>query len=92
MRPPSIDLDAWITFARRQRLAGWAAFLIESFEPLAPVGAQMLYLIEPVLGLHRSTTRRLARALEDDQARAALRRRLTEDPAAAGPSGGITGK
>jgi len=45
-----------------------------------------------VLGLHRSTTRRLARALEDDQARAALLRRLTEDLAAAGPSGGIAGK
>jgi hypothetical protein len=79
MRPPSIDLDAWITFARRQRLAGWAAFLIESLEPLAPVGAQMLYLIEPVLGLKRSTTRDWARALEDDEARTALRRRLTED-------------
>lgn len=88
MRPPSIDLDAWITFARRQRLAGWAAFLIESFEPLAPVGAQMLYLIEPVLGLRRSTTRRLARALEDDEARAALRRQLTEDSPAERRSGG----
>jgi len=82
MRPPSIDLDAWITFARRQRLAGWAAFLLESFEPLSPLGAQMLYLIEPVLGLRRSTTRRLARALEDDETRTALRRQLTEDPPA----------
>ena len=82
MRPPSTDLDAWITFARRQRLAGWAAFLIESLEPLAVVGAQMLYLIEPVAGLSRSTTRGLAQALEDDEARAALRRHLTEDPPA----------
>jgi hypothetical protein len=90
MRPPSIDLDAWITFARRQRLAGWAAFLIDSFEPLAPVGAQLLYLIEPVLGRHRST-HPLARALEDEEARAALRRRLAEDPAC-GPSGGIAGE
>ena len=88
MRPPSIDLDAWITFARRQRLAGWAAFLLESFEPLASVGAQMLYLIEPVLGLRRSTTRRLARALEDEEARAALRRQLTEDSPAERRSGG----
>ena len=56
--------------------------MLESFEPLAPVGAQMLYLIEPVLGLRRSTTRRLARALEDDEARSALRHRLTEDPPA----------
>jgi len=82
MRPPSTDLDAWITFARRQRLAGWAAFLIESLEPLAGVGAQMLYLIEPIVGLERSTTRGLADALEDEDARAALRRQLAEDPPA----------
>ena len=81
MRPPSTDLDAWITFARRQRLAGWAAFLLESLEPLAPVGAQLLYLIEPVLGQRRST-RALAKALEDDRTRAALQRRLTEEPPA----------
>ena len=80
MRPPSIDLDAWITFARRQRMAGWAAFFVESFEPLASVSAQMLYLLEPVLG--RPTTRAVARALEDEEARADLCRRLTEDPPA----------
>jgi hypothetical protein len=80
MRPPSIDLDAWITLARRQRLAGWAAFLVESFEPLAPVGAQLLYVMEPVLGLKRATTRGWAKALEDDEVRAALRQGLTEDP------------
>lgn len=80
MRPPSNDLDVWITFARRQRLAGWAAFLLESFEPLAPVAAQFLYLIEPILGRQRSTTRPLAQALENDEARAGLRRRLVEDP------------
>ena len=80
MRPPSNDLDVWITFARRQRLAGWAAFLLESLEPLAPVGAQLLYLIEPILGTQRSTTRQLAQALESDEARAGLRRRLVEDP------------
>jgi hypothetical protein len=79
MRPPSIDLDVWITRARRQRLAGWAAFLLESFEPLAPVGAQLLYLVEPILGSRPPMTRRLARALEDDEARAALARQLQED-------------
>ncbi|HMK08578.1 MAG TPA: hypothetical protein VK449_06055 [Anaerolineales bacterium] len=80
MRPPSTDLDAWIEFARRQRLAGWAAFLIDSLEPVAPLGAQMLYLLEPVLG--RSAARGLAHALEDGQARAELRRQLNEEPPA----------
>ena len=82
MRPPSTDLDAWITFARRQRLAGWAAFLLESLEPLALVGAQLLYLVEPVLGLKRSTIHQLGHALEDDLAREELQRRLTGEPPA----------
>jgi hypothetical protein len=82
MRPPSTDFDAWIGFARRQRLLGWAAFLLESLEPLAPVGAQLLYLAEPLLGVRRSTTRQLGRTLEDDQARDELRRRLTSEPPA----------
>jgi hypothetical protein len=78
MRPPSIELDAWISFARRHRLAGWAAFFVESLDPLASLGAQALYLIEPIAG-GRSRTRAAAEALEDDEARRALSRRLAED-------------
>ncbi len=78
MRPPSTDLDAWITFARQRRLDSWLAFALEAFDPLAPLAAQMLYLIEPMLG-PRPATRSLASALEDDAARQELRRRLTAD-------------
>jgi hypothetical protein len=78
MRPPSIDLDAWIRFARRRRLAGWAAFFLESLDPLAPLGAQLLYLIEPLTG-GRSGTRQVARSLEDGEARRALRQQLAEE-------------
>ena len=78
MRPLSKDLDAWVRFARQRRLDSWAAFALESLEPLAPLAAQVLYLIEPVLG-PRSATRSLAGALEDGQAREELRRRLAAD-------------
>ncbi len=78
MRPPSTDLDAWIGFARQRRLDSWLAFALEALDPLAPLAAQMLYLIEPVLGA-RKATRSLAGALEDEAARQELRRRLTAD-------------
>ncbi len=78
MRPPSTDLDAWITFARQRQLNSWLAFALEALEPLAPLAAQALYLIEPVVG-SRSATRSLAAALEDDEARQDLRRRLMAD-------------
>ena len=78
MEPLSKDLDAWVGFARQRRLDSWMAFALESFEPLAPLAAQLLYMIEPVLG-PRSATRSLADVLEDDQAREELRRRLAAD-------------
>jgi len=76
MEPLSKDLDAWVGFARQRRLDSWMAFALESFEPLAPLAAQLLYMIEPVLG---PRTRSLADVLEDDQAREELRRRLAAD-------------
>ena len=78
MRPLSKDLDAWVVFARQRRIDSWAALALESLEPLAPVAAQALYLIEPLLG-ERSAIRSLAALLEDDQARQALRRQLVPD-------------
>jgi hypothetical protein len=75
MKPPSKEVDVWVDFARRYRLDSWTAFALETFDPLAPVAAQMLYLIEPVLG-PRSGARVLARVLEDGRAREDLRRRL----------------
>lgn len=75
MRPPSTDSDAWIGFARRQGLAHWAAFLLESFEPLSVVGAQALHLLQPIIG--RETLRALGVLLEDDRARRDVVHRLT---------------
>jgi len=77
MRPPSTDSDAWIGFARRQGLAHWAAFLLESLEPLSVVGAQALHLLQPILGLGRETSHALGVFLEDDRARRDVVHRLT---------------
>lgn len=79
MRPGSMDLDAWVLFARRYGLESWAVFALDALEPLAPLGAQTIYALGPVLGLERTATHSLARMLDDDQERAALRRRLIGD-------------
>jgi hypothetical protein len=78
MRPLSKDIDAWVVFARQRRIDWWAAFALESLEPLVPLAAQALYLIEPVLG-SRPAVHSLASLLEDDQSRLELRRQLATD-------------
>jgi hypothetical protein len=77
-----MDFDAWVLFARRYGLESWAVFALDAFEPLAPLGAQTIYALGPVMGLGRSATHSLARMLEDDQARDSLRRRLMSDSVA----------
>lgn len=77
-----MDLDAWVVFARRYRLESWAAFALDALDPLAPLGAQVLHLVGPVLGIGRSTTASLGRVLEDSRARQDLRDRLAADPPA----------
>ncbi|HET7011004.1 MAG TPA: hypothetical protein VFI11_09535 [Anaerolineales bacterium] len=62
---------------RRLGLAPWAAALIEALEPLALVGAQVGYLLEPVFG--GGVWRDLASVLEDDEQRADLTARLHTD-------------
>lgn len=70
------------------RLRGWgldelAATLLEVAEPLAPVGAQALYVAQPALGLFwgRDEIGRLATLLEDPANLAWLRAHLTDPDA-----------
>ena len=79
MKPPSRESDAWVRFAQANDLDSWVDFLFDALEPLAVLGAQVVYMIGPVLGLRGSTTRTLGHVLEDRQERDALRRRLTAD-------------
>ena len=65
------------TRVRRLGLAPWAAALLEALEPLAIVGAQMGYLLEPIFG--RAALRDWASVLEDPEQRADLTDRLHLD-------------
>ena len=65
------------TRVRRLGLAPWAAALLEALEPLALVGAQVGYLLEPIFG--RESLRDWASVLEDPEQRADLTDRLHLD-------------
>lgn len=62
---------------RRWGLAPWAAAWLEALEPLALVGAQVGYLLEPVFG--GGLWRDLATVLEDPEQRSDLTDRLHQD-------------
>ncbi len=48
---PSPALPPWATFLARRRLAGPALLFAVGHRPLAFVTAQMLHLVDPVVGL-----------------------------------------
>lgn len=79
MRPGSMNLDAWVLFARRYGLESWAALALDALEPLAPLGAQAVYTFGPLLGLRRATTLSLGQVLETETEWEALRERLLGD-------------
>jgi len=62
---------------RRLGLAPWAAALFEALEPLALVGAQVGYLLEPIFG--GEALREWSSVLEDPEQRADLSARLHQD-------------
>lgn len=62
-------------------LAGIGASLLEAFAPLAPVGAQLAYILEPLLTSQpQGWLTDIAGLLERPDAVEALTRRLREDP------------
>ena len=62
---------------RRLGLAPWAAAVLDALEPLALVGAQVGYMLEPVFG--GEAMRDMASVLEDPEQRADLSDRLHLD-------------
>ncbi len=62
---------------RQLGLAPWAAALLDALEPLALVGAQVGYLLEPIFG--GETLHEWASMLEDPEQRADLSARLHQD-------------
>ena len=63
-------------------LAGGASLLMEAFAPLAWVGAQLRYLLEPLVGGLGAPEAGLAGLLEDPQRYAAFVESLHEEPPA----------
>lgn len=71
-------LTTWGAQLHAWGLDGLAAALLEAAEPLSPLGAQVLYVAQPTLGVFFPTEAvdRWARALEDPATVAWLRTRL----------------
>lgn len=65
---------------RTYGLSGWAAALIEAFAPLAPIGAQLAYILEPMVDAHPGGwMRQLGAILEEPEELATLTNRLRRD-------------
>lgn len=72
-------LTTWGARLRAWGLEGMAAALLEAAEPLSPLGAQVLYVAQPTLGVFfpSQAVDRWARVLEDPANVAWMRARLT---------------
>jgi hypothetical protein len=58
----------WAGFLKKRGMDGFAAWLLEAGAPLAPVGAQLLYMGQPLFGKSiRDDMSALAVMLESDQ-------------------------
>lgn len=80
--PP--DLDLALAWAEQARQRGWGDALLtalDAFAPLIPVGAQALWVAQPLLGVlgGGALAGALARLLETPEGVAALRARLSGD-------------
>lgn len=71
----------WVDIARAQGWADIARTGLDAFAPLGPLGAQFVWITQPVLGLFWGHDRlsQLAKTLETPEALAALRARLDGD-------------
>ncbi len=84
--PPTARPDPALEWAAALRARGWGEALLtalEAFEPLMPIGAQMLWIAQPALDLFGggAVAGALARLLETPEGIAALRSRLGADDA-----------
>ncbi len=68
-------MPGWL---RDSGLEPWLGALLEAAAPLAPLGAQALYLVEPLAGGRRAWLRDWARRLEEPEALLRLAEQLQE--------------
>lgn len=71
----------WISNLKQRGMGGVLRAALNALEPLGPLGAQMLYILQPAMGLFGGwkATGDIARALEDPGGLNALRHMLEED-------------
>lgn len=62
---PRADWLAWAQTLRRFKVDGLALWLLEAGSPIAVLGAQLLYIAQPLLG--GKNLKSLAHMLEDEQ-------------------------
>jgi hypothetical protein len=74
----------WVRQARGRGLGHALGVALDVLEPLGPLGAQLLFVVQPVLGLWlpREALDGLARALEAPGGMAALREQLEGEQSA----------
>jgi hypothetical protein len=79
-----MDEYHWIRQMKERGLGGALRLTLDALEPLGPLGAQMLYVAQPALGLFGAgdALHRLAQALEEPGGIDRLRRLLDDEPAA----------
>jgi hypothetical protein len=82
-------LARWAERLRAARLIGAVGTLLDAAEPLGPLGAQLLWVAQPTLGLFlpRAEIASLARLLDEPGGVAWLRERLTDEENGAEPDG-----
>jgi hypothetical protein len=73
--------DDWIDGVKSRGLTGAFSVVLDVLEPLGPLGAQVLYVAQPLAGVFgwRRAVGDLADALETPGGVDALRRRLSDD-------------
>jgi hypothetical protein len=78
-----VDKYQWIDRAKQRGLGGALNIMFDALEPIGPLGAQILWVIQPVSGLFgwRGAIGALAESLEDPDGVEMMRRRLNDHPA-----------
>jgi hypothetical protein len=80
VEPTERQMPAWIEAARARGLTGVLVTALDALEPLGPLGAQLVYAAQPVLGLWlpREALGEVAEALETPDGIERLREHLSK--------------
>ena len=72
---------SWLREWQGRPQGEWLAMALDAFEPIAPIGAQVLYILQPTMGwmIARERLYALAQALETPEGVTAVRQLLCTD-------------